>query len=142
MITYISSPFFSQILLRYSLTFLILDNRKPIYFSPASSTIVLLSKYPLDIGCQNEGERESIIPNGASLRVAECETWRETEIYDQRVCVTEMMHELNCEDGPLHEGQCSTPEVLQYCRHATLLPGPKVIWKETPAIRNHIAGTR
>lgn len=59
-------------------------------------------------------EKESIIPNGASLRVAECETWRETEIYDHRVCVAETMHELNCEDGPPHEGQCSTPEVQQY----------------------------
>ncbi|KAK2911858.1 hypothetical protein Q8A67_003991 [Cirrhinus molitorella] len=50
-----------------------------------------------------ERERESIIPNGASLRVAECETWRETEIYDHSVCVAETTHELNCEDGPPHE---------------------------------------
>lgn len=90
---------------------------------------------------ERERDRESIIPNGASLRVAECETWHETEIYDQCFCVAETMHELNCEDGPPHEGQCSTPEVPQYCRHA-LLPGPKVIWKKTPAIHNHITGTR
>lgn len=75
-------------------------------------------------------------------RAAECEIWRETEIYDRRVGVTETTHELSCEDGPLHEGQCSTLEVPQYSSHATLLPGAEVIWKETPASHNHITGTR